>query len=384
MANPLSRILFGGGLKALGGAESFIHGYNKQTGEAISNLLDKYGHKKSEHKIPEKHTPNSDLIRNLLGYSEEELEGRNPVERGLQGVVGALPYALGGIGKGGAGLKQTGQRLLAGQAAKTTTEELGAPEWLQTAAQLGAEGLLTAKQNKLPSLEERKSKHYEAANKALTPGKKGKKNQGSAEPIKNFIEEAKKLHLTEPSEKTRQEVYKLAETLQSNIDSNGKIDIGNTWKILKNSRKLYKDSSESFRTYLAPVNKALDKILEDHKINNPKFYNERTAGNQIKKYQASNNIVRDWIDTSKGKFSTALKATQLPRVADMLETSWKIGKTPAVRSHYANLIDSIIKDNDKSAYRYAKLLTKDVAKAEQKNENLWEDVVAEQAWEDVE
>ncbi len=323
------------------------------------------------------------VIQEHFGYSDEDLEPRGLVEKIGQGVVSAIPGALLG-GPAGSRVQsaiKSAPRIVAGQAASAGLENIGAPEWAQGLGQIAGEGAASyrglKKAGKIQSLSDHTSQAYQSARDSL---KKNEKGSGKA--IKPFLDKVNNLWKKETDVNSRKVAEEIANTISTNVDRNGDIDILNAWENKQALNKQYRTAKPGERRYIEEARKGLEKVLKDHTPANPEFARNMSAADQLSAYKYTNNKIKDYFDNA-GWIGKKIKYTGIPSVLNTIETVGTAALNPSARRYYANLTKSIIEDNKDNAKRYAIALNKSWIKQEEQESEGFEDIPFEDGFEEI-
>jgi len=364
----LKRTVIGGGLNALRGLENIAR-VNPQDVEHITQYLESKGIK-APIEVPQSNRL-SDKILQALNLSEQDIQPQGLAERIGQGLIGAAPFARGGnIG-----------RMVAGQTASSLLGEAQAPEWAQVAAQLATEGGLARhklkKAGKHKNLAEHTSHVHEQARQALARNEKG-----SARGVKPFLDKAESLWRKETDDSVRKVVERIADTISSNIDSHGNIDIANAWENKQALALQNQGAKGRAKKYIEEAMHGLDKVLKEHSPANPSFGSKMNEADRLAAFQLNNEKIREYIEAIP--LSKASKLIKVPQILEKIIEAPRAIFNPAVRKYYSGLTKSIIEDNKNSAIRYAKLLNDAWQKQESEPENdFWIEIVDETPTEDA-
>lgn len=347
----LKRILGGGALNAARGLEGFLGGnVQKEDIEGIQDFLRSKGIKSPIDAL--KPSRRSDYILQALGGKESELQPQGFGERLAQDITSTgLGYLLGG---GPRNLKSF-KPVAAGSIAGSTAGELGLPEWAQTAAQVGTEfGLKRkslAKEGKIPlSRKAHTQETYNKLKKSLAQYEKG-----SAEPLNEYMQEAKSYWKREADSDTLKAAENIVETIRSNIDSKGNIDIRNAYEIGKNLNQQYKNAPSALKPYIQDARKALKQTLIEHSPKNPEFGKLWQEATELHQYDKANNIISDFIADIPG----IRKLKFIPDLLSKLELpSPRLFANKSARKYYFDLVDAVFKEDKSAVLRSASKLAK--------------------------
>lgn len=362
----IKRTLLGGGLNALRSLENIARVDPEEVAQ-LTAFLEKKGIKAPiSQPAPQRL---SNRIQDSLGVSEQELQPQGFAERLAQGLISVAPFAAGG--KPG--------RLVAGQATKAVLGEAGAPDWLQTAGQLATEGAITKRQlkksGKVSDMSDHTSNTYQQARESL------KKNEkGSAKAIQPFLEKIDQLWKKETDNDVRQMAEGIANTISSNIDKNGNIDILNAWENKQALSQQYKYAKGAERRYIEEARKGLDKVLKEHSPANPNFSRKMSEADRLTTYKYNNGKIKEFLDDLH--LSKITKLFGLPQALDAMEKVGKAAVNPAVLKYYTGLTKAVIEDNKQSAIRYATAINNAWNKTEPENEG-WVEVPEDAGWVEV-
>jgi len=371
-----------GGLESLQGLGSVPQSQVEQEIEKIAKLTNA---PKISTGTP--HTRSSQLL-NLLGSTREELAPQGNLEQFLQRFGAQAPMAALGGGLIG-GLRGVGSALgrsLAGTAAATGAENLGLPEWAQTAAQLGTEFGVSAKLKGPGSLSKHKENLYKSAEESLTPGEKG-----SSRAIRDSFNKVEDISKHETSKKVKDIVNHAREAIANNLDYKGNIDIKGAWENKKSLNSLAYELStpKAARPYLKELSRGLNKVLEEHSPANPSFWKNLSDADKIHQAQNMNSVMREFIDKHFGTKGSYIKKIILPlkgafRVIQGAENIYDYIKVPAIRNYYGKTAIAAAKENRGDFLKYAEKLTKAIQKnTPEKQESSWEEISPESTWEEI-
>lgn len=371
----LKRIGLGGGLNALRSLEGFTQ-LNPEDVSTLSQWLESKG-VKAPMQAPKPNRLSSRLY-SALGESPESLEAQNIPEKVLQALVSSLPQAAMGFASAGKeGAKRVAKGILGGQATKAGLAAVGAPEKLQNIGQIAAEGLTGYRGSKkgYGSLEQHRDAAYQKTRESLKDNNFGK----TTPRLKKFLSRSDTIYKTETDSKVRQEVSDIVNTIKSNVMRDGNVNIENLWDINKSLGKQYTKASPGLRTYITEARKGIEESLIEHSAANPAFGKHRPSADELHKYLKGNNVIKEYFKEIPLKGLnplTYVKASGIPTILDALESIGRAAFNPSVRKYYAGLTNAVIKDNPKSALRYAALLA-DKAESMGLTEDDWTEVVDE-------
>ncbi len=351
------RVIGGGLLNALQSLEGLADVSPEQARE-LSQYLESKGIKAPPGGMPARNRL-SDVLLRETGTTRKEFEPQGATESLTQNIVSSVANPMTARGLAGKGAGNLLKRVVGGQLARTGVEQLGAPEPLQTAAQIGTEFALGRKQlsksGKVPpSLKEHTKESYRKFKATLKENERG-----TAKPLNEFLKDARSFHLRETDPDILQRADFIVDKIQSNIDKSGNIDIRNAYEIRKSLGQDYSKAPKKLRPYITEAREGLSKVLKAHSPLNPEFGKLWEESSDLYSFGKSNNLIRDFFDTIPfAKFKYA-KLTGLPILLDKIESGYKALKNPATKKYYFNLIDAVLKDNPSMAIRSASQLLKD-------------------------
>lgn len=388
---------FGTGLKRtlVGGATKFLEGIQNQVSpspEQIEEYLGSQSWAQGKNKMA---TPRDiqlkNQVRNLLGLSEQDIQPQGTLENfGQHGFSTALGLLSGGLVgpsvlKGGVGnAAQSIKRALPGVAVKTGLEEVGAPDWLQTAGQLATDIKLGTRRNqkKVAGVEPKtgltlhKENMYAKAKAAL------KNNEsGEFKPLNDAFKYTQNIYKTETDKKVKDIVRNIEESVLNNVtqrplvrkNATDLIDIGNAWELKKSLYTQRKTAPEGAHKYIDKFTDGINKVLEAHSPANPTFWKNLKGADEIHAFENMNSFFGDYIKKleSKASWKKAIDPLYLGKkgIASVLkgaESLNNIKNTPVVRKYYGNMITSALKNNPADVVRYGQQFKKAIASQKNK------------------
>ena len=202
-------------------------------------------------------------------------------------------------------------------------------------------------------------KLYERTVESLANDKRRERNldieRGNSKAVQPFLKKVKNLWKTDNDEVALERAQKISDTISSNIDSKGNIDIENAWENIKSLGRQYRDrkTTEGEKIYIKEAQDALKQVLKDHSAINPKFGEKLEDANAFHVYRKTNNVIKDWFE-SPGKIRSKFKnSPEIPQALNALESVGRAAFNRPARNYYKKLGEAILDDRKGDAQRYA-------------------------------